>query len=199
MAIELLRLLAQFENVSDRESDTAYFRTHVPSVAPLAYLHIIFKPAPEDVLADAARRLRMPRPLIEFLAAQNGAILFSDALSVGGVHRVGQLLDREDPFLCQPYNTELSNRNWPPYDPERFLAIGSYSFDGSTVCIDRRDQRIYLFERGDETLLPTPLCSWQDLDQWITSEITRLSVLFDRRGKALVKEFQTLPPWGDPS
>jgi hypothetical protein len=199
MAIELLRLLALFENVSDRESDIAYFRTHVPWIGSLAYLHIIFKPAPEDVLADAARRLRMPVPLIEFLARQNGAILFSGALSVDGVHRTGQLLNREDPFSLPPYNIENENNNWPPYDPERFLGIGGYSFDGSTVCIDRRDQQIYLFERGQETLLQTPLCSWQDLDQWITSEITRLSVLFDRRGKALVKEFQTLPPREAPS
>lgn len=102
MVLDLFNLLSKFRPTNDRESETAYFRTHVPWVGPLAYLHIVFKPALADVLAGAAQRLAMPKSLKEFLTRQNGVILFSGALSVDGVHRVGQLLNRNDPFLDQP-------------------------------------------------------------------------------------------------
>ena len=103
MALDILHLLPKFENV-DSESDSAFFRTHVPWVAPQAYLNIIFKPAPQSVLPDVARTLRMPVALVEFLKKQNGVILFSGALSVFGVHRPGQLLNRENPFFDLPYS-----------------------------------------------------------------------------------------------
>lgn len=193
MAIDLLGAVSKFDNANDRATDTAFFRTQVPWVAPMAYLNIIFKPAPKDVLPDVARRMKMPPALVEFLGKQNGAILFSDALSVDGVHRPGQLLNREDPFLGQPYNIELSNYNWPPFDSKRFLAIGGYGFDGSSICIDRSDSRIYLFQRGTQTLAREPSCSWLSMDEWLTNEIARLSMLFDERGKRLVDESQTLP------
>src|SRR4029077_4010155 len=193
MAINLLRALSNFEAVNDRESETAFFRTHIPSMAPLAYLNIIFKGAREEMLLGAAQRLRMPEPLIESLRQHNGAILFSGALSIYGVHRPGQLLYREDPLFDLPFNIELENRNWPPHDRGRFLAFAGYGFDGSTVCIDRGDSRIYLFQRGKETLVATASHSWQDLDAWLNSEIIRLSVLFEARGKRLVDESQTVP------
>jgi hypothetical protein len=191
--IKVLNLLSGFENVKDHESEKAFFRTHVPGVGPLAYLHVIFKPAPEDVLPDAARKLRMPTALVEFLRLQNGATLFSGALSVYGVHRPGQLLHREDPFFDLPFNIELENYNWPPADKARFLAMGGYGFDGSGVCIDRNDSKVYLFERGQQTLLPEPSCSWPSLDGWLTNEIARLSMLFDNQGRRVVDESQTLP------
>lgn len=193
MALGILHLLSEFEDVNDRESETAFFRTHVPWIGPQAYLNIIFKPAPEAVLAEAARRVRMPASLIEFLRRQNGAILFSGALSVCGVHRHGQLLNRQEAFSRMPFNIEDENDDWPPDDSERFLALGGYGFDGSSVCIDRSDSCIYFFQRGERGLLPTPSLKWPSLEDWVTSEIARLSMLFDERGKRLVNESQTLP------
>lgn len=193
MTIEVLRLLSTFENVNDRESETAFFRTHVPQAGSLAYLNIIFKPAATDVLRRVAVQLRMPAVLSEFLKVQNGAILFSGALSIYGVQRSGQLLNRGDPFFDLPFNIEEENRNWPPPDSHRFLAIGGYSFDGSIVCIDRSDCSLSRFSRGEQELLKAPLFKWPSLQGWLTTEIARLSVLFDRRGTRLVDESQTVP------
>jgi hypothetical protein len=193
MTMDLLKALSHFQVANDRENDSALYRTHVPWVGPLAYLNILFKGAPEEVLLVVARSLKMPMALVEFLRRHNGVILFSGALSVYGVHGPGQLLYREDPFFDLPFNIELENRNWPPHDRKRFLAFGGYGFDGSRVCIDRVDSRIYLFQRGKETLLPTASYSWQNLHEWLSSEIARLSVLFDTRGKRLVDESLTVP------
>lgn len=193
MTIEVLRLLSAFENINDRESETAFFCTHVPQAGSLAYLNIVFKPAAADVLRRAAVKLRMPGVLAEFLSVQNGAILFLGALSIYGVHRSGQLLNRGDPFFDLPFSIEEENRNWPAPDSTRFLAIGGYSFDGSMVCIDRRDCSLSLFGRGERDLLPAPLLNWPSLQVWLTTEIARLSMLFNHKGKRLVDESQTVP------
>jgi len=87
-------------------------------------------------------------------------ILFSGALSVHGVHRPGQLLKRQDPFSRLPFNIELEDADRPPFDPDRFLGFGGYGFDGSTVCVDRADSRVYLFKMGHVSLLPNPLAAW---------------------------------------
>jgi len=193
MQIDILSLLSGFDKARDHETGTAFFRTHVPWVAPFAYLHIIFKPAPFDALSRTAKTLEMPLSLTEFLQAQNGAILFSGAVSIYGVHRPGQLFMREDPDFVLPFNIEDENSNWPPVDRARFLSFAGYGFDGSSVCIDRNDSQIYLFQRGKQALSAAPAYSWPNINVWIISEITRLTALFDRRGKRLVDEAQTLP------
>jgi len=193
MTINLLHRLSRFECAFDRESETAFFIAHVPWVAPEAYFHIVFKPAPSVALADLSSRLRLPKSVVDFLGTQNGAHLFSGAFSVYGVHAPGQLLRRSDPFSLPPFNIEGEDRNWPPFDPDRFLALGGYGFDGTRVCIDRHDSSIHLFKRDRRTLSKTPSYSWSSLQDWLDSEIARLSVLFDKNGRILVKESETLP------
>ena len=193
MTIKVMTLLDKFDNIGDRESETAFYRTHIPWLAPLAYLNIIFKPAPEDALAIVAKKLKIPMPVLEFLRNQNGAILFSGALSVYGIHRPGQLINRDDPSCDLPFNIELENQNWPPLDTIRHLVIGGYGFDGSAVCIDRQDYRICLFQRGRRQLQSKPSFTWPSLEEWLRNEITRLAAIFDSGGKRLVDESQTLP------
>jgi hypothetical protein len=180
----------------DRESSTAFFVTNVPWIAPVAYLHVIFKPIGRQVLEEAGRRLRMPIPLSELLKTQNGAILFSGALSIYGVHAPSQLLNRSDPFSRLPFNIEDENNNWPPVNRTQFLAIAGYGFDGSQVCIDRTDSRVHLFHRASNALAPTPTFSWKNIEDWIVSETSRLSTMFDSRGKRIVDERLTPPQAG---
>lgn len=134
----------------------------------------------------------MPEVVRRFLELQNGAILFSGAINIFGVHSPEQLLPRDDPFAALPYNIELENENHPTPESNRFLSVGSYGFDGSLVCIDRQSLRIYVFKRG-ASKGSSPLCAWHSLDEWIESEIVRLSVLYDRTGRRLVDESRTLP------
>jgi hypothetical protein len=130
----------------------------------------------------------------EFLRVQNGAILFSGSLSIYGVLEPGQRISRE-PMLRPPFNIEDENASWPPHEPDRLLAIGGYGFDGSSICIDRRDFGIALFQRGEALLRREPTLSWDSLDQWLRSEISRLSNLFDTSGRMLVEESQTVPTY----
>jgi len=199
MQIDILSLLSGFDTAGDHETETAFFRTHVPWVAPLAYLHVVFKPAPHDVLSGVARGLKMPVSLTELLRGQNGAILFSGALSIYGIHRPGQLFKREDPNFALPFNIEDENSSWPPVDRVQFLKFAGYGFDGSSVCINRNDSQIYLFQRGQRALNATPVYSWPNLNLWINTEIVRLTAIFDHTGRRLVDEAQTLPTVGPPS
>jgi hypothetical protein len=193
VSVALLPMLSHFESVDDHESKTAFFRTHVPWIAELAYFHIIFKPSEGNTLREAMARLEIPLPLVNFLKKQNGAILFSGAMSIYGVHALGQLLNRDDPFARLPFNIESENYSWPPFDQKRFLAIGGYGFDGSQVCIDREDSQIYLFQREARSLARVPSYHWQNIEDWIVSEIKRLSTMFDAYGRRIVDERQTLP------
>ena len=135
----------------------------------------------------------MPSTLIAFFEKQNGAILFSGALHVYGVHPAGQLLNREDDFSRLPFNIETENDNWPPVNRKQFLAIGGYGFDGSHVCIDRTNSRLYLFQRGVEGLAKVPSCCWENIEGWIVGEIGRLSTMYDSHGKRIVDERLTVP------
>jgi hypothetical protein len=74
------------------------------------------------------------------------------------------------------------------FDRNRFVAVGGYSFDASTVCIDRHDESVHLFLRNDGE----PKLTWSNLEHWIVSEINRLSMLFDPSGRRLVDESETV-------
>jgi hypothetical protein len=187
--VDLFQLTAKFQALNNRETDVASFHTHVPWVAPEAYLNIIYRPARPEVLAEVSARIKMPPPLRDLLARYNGAILLSGSLSLFGAVPQGQLLGRSEPSLLPPYNIESENRSWPPPDRNRFLKVGGYGFDGSGVCIDREDLKVVVFRRKERE----PHCSWQTIDEWLDSEIRRLSVLFDVSGRPLVDESKTLP------
>jgi hypothetical protein len=180
--VRLLPLLRKFKNTKDVQSRTAYFQTNTPWIAPLSYLNIIFSPAAPQVLRPVAQKLDMPRVLVSFLERQNGAILFSGALFVSGVHGAQDLLERDDPFSRLPFNIEDLNSDWPPQDSQ-MLNIGGYGADGSVVCIHRRSLRIYLFKRNNDHLGDEPYNDWPSLENWIASEITRLSSYFDEQGR----------------
>ena len=55
-----LRELLELGNKPDVESETAAFYMHVPHVAPLAYHHILFKPASEESLEGVSATLDIP-------------------------------------------------------------------------------------------------------------------------------------------
>jgi hypothetical protein len=195
MAANLINLLSRFRNADDRENENAHFRTRLPWVAPLAYLNIVFKPAPKDVLESANQRLAIPPEFTTFLAAQNGAILFSGALTIYGAVRPGQLLNRSDPFSLPAFS--LDDHNPIASRSERFLAVGAYGFDRTQVCLDRHKPGVWLF-RGEETIpeRDAPPVA-KGFDEWLGDEVSRLSMLFDPGGHRLVSEIETAPKFGN--
>lgn len=188
MSVDLPGLLDGFRVFKDFDNDTASYRTLVPWVGPEAYLNIIYRPAPIQLLSAVGAKLHFPDSIFEFLSQYNGAKLFSGALNLCGVVEPGRLLNRRDSFSLPPYNIEGANRSWS-VDPERLLVIGSYQFDGSQVCIDRSNGRILLFKRKRVT----PELSWELFESWLCKEIIRIRSLFDSDGRRLGPESETTP------
>jgi hypothetical protein len=184
----LLQLLSKFDNVNDRENSVAYYRTNVPWEAPLAYLNIVYKPADTQTLESASAQFQIPEPWVQFLATNNGAVLFSSYLYVLGVVEEGTLLDRNDPFLLPPINLEKTNRGLT-LDRNRYIQIASYGHDGSLVCVDRQRSSVEVFHRNSNR----SYASWPSTDDWVVGEVERLASLFDSRGKLLVEGSHTLP------
>jgi hypothetical protein len=191
--IDLLAMTKQFAIFNDRENDHAYFRTNLPSSGPMAYLNVVFKPVRVDVLEYAKSTLELPEPIVQFLAAQNGAILFSGALNVYGAVGPHQLLNRSDPLSLPPLDLIGENKNWLLREPDRFLIIGAYGFDGTRICIDRFSSQIYLFDVDESGLRQRGAAIWSDLDNWLLSEVQRLSSIFDPSGRPLAPMSETAP------
>lgn len=191
MPIDLMALLSKFKSVSSRETDLAFFLTNVPAVAPLAYLSVLFKAAPQSVVASIDKELNLPTTLLDFYRQWNGAHFFVNAFSVYGCVPIGQLLVRSDPFKLPPFsvlkaNQELSRK----MDMTELLCIGVYGLDGSRVCLNRESQSIVCFAGED---LSTRRFEWRNLEHWLTDELARLSMMFDPAGNRLVDEEELLP------
>jgi hypothetical protein len=189
MTVDIRKLLPGSTSGTNQESDTAYFLVNVPSVAPLAYFHRVFKPAPEDLLREVGAVLHIPETWSNLLRCQNGANLFLNSIYIHGVVSPTRLLNRSKPMSNPPFDIQLLNDEWPARDTVRLLAIGCYGFDGSNIYLDRNDGQVTVFRRDADR----PIASWPSTESWIESEIARLSVLFDSDGSRLAEEHHTVP------
>ena len=189
MTVDLKKALEDQGWKVERESGTALFYNFAPWIAPQAYLHIVFKGADHTALSEVGDLIGLPENWRETLSVQNGAILFSGAMSVYGVHAHGTLLNRMDVFERLPFSIVNENRSWPPKDRERYVVIGGYSYDGTRAILDRQDGSVIAMPRKSEK----PLRRWLNGDSWLKEELERLSRLFDESGKIRVSEEETLP------
>lgn len=190
MSLNVLAVLAGYDHSGDRESEIAFLRTRTPWVAPEAYLHIIYKPIVDTALLKMmADELALPASMIEFLQQQNGARLFSGNFSLFGIASPGQLLSRKGILSLLPFDIARENRERRFSYKQRFLAVGGYGFDGSTALLDRLEGRVTVVKSGSDQ----PIMSWTGFEEWLESEITRLSSLFDNVGRLLAEESATVP------
>lgn len=195
MTIDLLKLISRFDAVADRETEHAYFRTRVASVAPYAYLNIIYKPCPQEVLAAVHSELHLPQSLVDFYKLWNGSRMFLGALSLRGCLRQGQLLNRSDPFGLLPFDLREQNRGLASrLETNGLLRIGTYTLDGSIVCISRDTGRVECYVGAE---LERVRQSWGSLQEWLMSEISRISLLFDPKGNRLATDERFLLPGGE--
>jgi hypothetical protein len=188
--INLLELLHLTRNSNLIESKTAYFNQNVPSIAPEAYLHTIFKPLPAPVVSALPHFRELPAIWKDFFAIQNGADLFSGAISLYGLHPHGQMLSRKGGLDSRlPFDLANESSNRPPPNPKENLKIGGYGFDGSLVCLNRKDESISVFRRDGSELIAL----WHSPTSWLTNEIARIGMLFDSSGNRLGDEIETRP------
>lgn len=173
----------------ERESGTAFFYNFAPWIAPKAYLHIVFRGANASDLAEVGKYISLPKTWMDVLSQQNGAILFSGAMSIYGVHVPGTLLDRSNFFEQLPFSIVSENRSWPPVERERYVCIGGYRYDGTRAIMDREDGTIRAMPRNNQSVLK----EWSDASAWLAGELGRLAGLFDEVGRIRVSEEHTLP------
>jgi len=192
MTIDLLKLISRFDAVADKETEHAYFRTRVASVAPYAYLNIIYKPCPQELLAAVDSELRLPRSLLDFYKLWNGSRMFLGTLSVRGCLPQGQALNRSDPFALLPFDLREPDRRLASrLETKGLLRIGTYNSDGSIVCISRDSGRVECYVGAD---LGKVRQAWGGLHEWLMGEISRISLLFDSKGNRLVMDERLLLP-----
>lgn len=191
---KLRELLAPFKSEDDLETSAAYFQVHTPWVGRFAYFNIIYSPVELELLKFWSQRWPIPKEYSEFLLENNGAILFSNTLSLSGLVAENSLLRRSEPFLLPPFDLFDGISSWP-YDIYKFFRIGQYTIDGSPLCIEQDTNKVVRLHPQGSSYLNT----WPNLEVWCSSELSRISSLFDGTGRPCVKPEFLLPSFGTPS
>jgi hypothetical protein len=173
--MNVLSLIEGSDPIEDHETEAAYFKTRMTWLTPVAYLHIIYKPMPVDFVRNQLRSLDAPAAVFELLESSNGARLFAESLTLFGLWKPGQLFGGPSVFELPTINLAMMNYE---ADQELGFAIGTYG-DGTSVVIDRGAENVTGWRSGK------PVCRWASVEQWLTSECSRLGACFDRRGRLL--------------
>jgi hypothetical protein len=183
----LVDLLNLQHRPPDDETPAARMYIHLPWIGSAAYLHTIFKPAANVEIERASQELLIPVVWQRFLRVQNGAHLYHSLHILGAVDP-GRLISRDlrnqVSFGIQKQNNEAkltANDEW--------LQIGTYAYSGSAVLMSRIDGKISVTDPPRSRTL----ARWPEAYDWLTSELTRLSVLFSPEGRLLIDERFTEP------
>ena len=191
--------LAQVMNSLDRWKDLGNVDVpngtrligHVPHVAPMAYLHVIFAGLGgeqlEDLKKSAGRDLR--DSLIEFYKVWNGCILFSGVLSINGLRTSydRSIADADR----QPFSIRTGNVPERPKNSDHdWVYFGGYNWDGSRLLMDETG-KVVLTSRLDAN---DRKFRWDNLEDMLTSEVIRIADMFDSHGRRRNPGESTLPP-----
>jgi hypothetical protein len=190
-ATEIERLLAKYVNVDDFVHNGVQFKTNVPWVAPKAYLHILFPPAPANVLEQRTIELNIPLVLKDFYSQWNGAALFAGELAIYGLLPDKYLSNRSDWRSQLPFNLIDESRRWrAELDRRNLLCFGSYSYDRSRLCVSRDSGLITAFAADR---LEKIRATWPSFESFLSNELERLSAFFDEYGKCAFPSEALLP------
>ena len=184
--VELLRL----NRDPDVMTTHAAFYCHVPAIAAYAYLHTIYAPASDEVMSTFGGDLDIPDEWRSFLMMQNGANLFSNALSLYGVSDPKQLNNRSGNYSTSAFSLHEYQTVSNKFPNE--LQIGSYGYDGALVLLSRIDGYIQVVSpSGDDTL-----ARFASPEAYLREECGRLGILFSESGELLTDEKWTVPVEG---
>lgn len=160
----------------------------LPHVGAHAYLHVVFPPKTANEIDSLLNEsgLDFPREVANFLCDLNGAILFQGALSLYGIR--GEI--SRDPELRKPFDLFEANSLMRPKgaSADEFF-IGGYNEDASRVYLKADGSHVY---RRDRKVVGV-LTKWPSFENFLLSEVSRLSLLFDASGLRN-EDVSTLPP-----
>lgn len=182
-SIEILELLYRWEDCGKKiTGNGTILICHVPHVAPEAWLHEIYPPLTEENILKVEKALQksFPTELKQFYTLANGINIFSDSLSIWG-QRDSYERERENASL--PYDIVFLNEENNCYCPKDWIYFGSYSLDGSQMVVNLSSNKntIFRVKNGSTEILN----EWPSFSEWLSSEINRLAMFFDTKGKEL--------------
>lgn len=188
---DILSILESFSHLGEKKySDGAKQIGYIPHKAPLAYLHVLFRPLTiEDIYRiEDVLHCSLPDQYKEFLFLTNGINLFSDSLSLDGLRTS---YDRTGNGKIEPYDIQTPNIEERPKDAKNsFVFIGGYNFDGSHLYIDTNTGKVFRCERWHSLHI---LNEWKDFWTMLSSEVERLNKLFDKDGRRIDPQKPTTP------
>jgi len=162
---------------------------HVPHVAPEAWLHKVFPALDQSSITQLETHVlphKIPATYRNFLTTcSNGLGLFSGSLALYGLRRN---YVRTGDAVWQPYAIETPNTYERPRDASHSLFfIGGYDWDGSRLYLE--NEKTFRCARHSSK----PLNEWSDFWEMLTSEVRRLSRLFDQQGRQKDPSVPTTP------
>jgi hypothetical protein len=193
-------MTGSFQNIVDRlkkkdddilETTLAIRIKNLSWLGSFAYLHTIFKPLLDSTLVRLEEQETMPASVRQFYRSCNGMELYAGTIRMFGFVARGTPLDRSDPFSLPPLSITQMNRNFIDQRyAGKLLCIGAYSYDRSLLCVDHASGRIICYQGED---LNNIRKTWPTIDDWMISELARLSMLFSPDGRVLVDRRLCLP------
>lgn len=187
---EILKIIYEAKAFGARTlDDGTQLIGRVPHVAPEAWLHKVFPRLRQSDITQLEKEVlprKIPTTYRSFLAScSNGLGLFSGSLALYGLRKN---YIRTGDSVWQPYAIETPNIYERPRDASNSVFfIGGYNWDGS---------RLYLENEGafrcasNSTKL---LNEWNGFWEMLTSEVRRLSALFDHQGREKDPNVPTTP------
>jgi|SRR6185437_3598697 len=161
-----------------------------PHIAPMAWLHTIYKPLKEEEIISLEMDIgySIPKSIKDFLKCSNGLNVFNTDFYIYG-KRGHYKRDANSAWL--PFSVIRANVDERISDSKNnFFYIGGYSWDGSKLYIDSTSGIVYRCERYSSR----PLNKWNNLEEMLITEINRLVNLFNERGVKINDAMPTPPP-----
>ena len=163
---------------------------HIPQLAEMAYLHIIFAPLSNKDIIKLEKSLNTDIPDIykEFLCLTNGLSVFSESLTLDGYRKDYSRIGDD---MWQPFDLDIPNvaERLPDAEPS-FFFIGGYGYDGSLLYIDKKTNIVYRCL----DYASNQLNKWDDFENILISEMQRLETHFDEKGNK-IDESRSTTPW----
>lgn len=172
------------------EATGAFLIGHAPHIASEAWLNSVYPCLSErDTLElEALLGTTIPPEYRHFLQnISNGMNVLVDELCLFGKRK--NYIRTSMDATRQPFSLSDALEEKPHNATTDMFFIGGYSWDGSKLYIDKRDDRVYYCSRYDST----PLKSWDSLSKMLISEIERLYNLFDINGRPIDENEPTIP------
>lgn len=186
------KLMMRYSHLGTRKVEVtgAFLIGHAPHIASEAWLNSVYPCLSEQDITELEAQLgtTIPFEYSYFLQnISNGMNVLVDELCLFGkrTNYTRTLMDATQ----QPFSLRDALEERPRNATSDMFFIGGYSWDGSKLYIDKRDNRVYYCLQDDST----PLKSWDSLSKMILSEIERSGALFSNDGIQISESEPTVP------